>query len=199
MKMMVAVFGCAALGVHAADDPQAPKILPELVVEMITITKLGPDGKQVGGRTRQTRTMLHDGKGATWSTLIGAEYTLQKGNDFWHLNPNAMSQVGRKREKPGDPIDVGPTRSSGTPIRSGVLGKKVEEGVTIAGEWNEYPMRDGGVERREIWWRGDTDAAGRPVLRIHHLVSTSPTRITRKDYWYIQTERIHPDYFDPNP
>ena len=196
MKLMVAVAACASLSVGAADEP---KVTPELVIEMITTTRLGPDGKQVGGRIRQMRTMMSDGKGAIWSTLIGAEYTLQKGSEFWHLNPNDMANVGKPRQR--GPIDLTPTTSRRSPIRSGVLGKKVEEGITIAGEWNEYATTDGGpgVERREIWWRGDLGGAGQPVMRIHRLVSTSPTRITKKDYWYIRTDRIHPEMFDPNP
>lgn len=196
--LSAAVLGLA-LSAHAG-APAAPQTTSgEIILEQRTTITLGPNGQPAGTR-REMRARMRAENGVVWSTLLGSKWQVSKGNDYRIVNPRSTSTVGQVMRDGPPPV---PELYGDTllPLDSGLLGKKVEDGVTIAGEWATYQFgptasRPAWVERSETWFRVDTSPKGKRVPRLHRRSTSSPYELSTVDYFYMQTERLHASLFE---
>jgi hypothetical protein len=190
-----------ALVVQAEPEVKPQPAPGEIILVQFTYVEL-KDGKPV--RTnRGMEVHMRDPNGVTWRLNPMASWALRTGDNTTSIDPmrfNGPRLPGQARDM--EALGFAPRR----PLDHGFFDKRVEDGVVIAGEWGTSEMgptrtKARWVERRESWWRADTTPNGEKKIRIHRTVVESPYRKETRDYFYLQTTRLHPSLFsaEDNP
>jgi hypothetical protein len=200
-RLLIPILGmCAALSAQA--NPQQPLEQGEIILEQYTRVKL-EDGKPVKTQ-RGMKVKMRDPNGVVWELLPTAQWTLTKGDEFAVVDPMKWNQG--PTIMPGDPPREESGHDTKKLIDHALLGKKVEDGITIAGEWQTYQLgptrtRAAWVERIEMWWRADRRDDGTMQPRVHRKIRTSPYEKYTLDVFYLATDRLHPSLFsaEDNP
>jgi hypothetical protein len=193
---------CLALAAQANDPPAPQTTSGEIILEQLTRVDFGPNGQPITTK-RSMRVRMRAENGMEWSTLPTAKWQLSKGNDFTIINPLNWHQGAARRTGDPAPEPAGETLQQ---LANGIIGKKVEDGVAIAGEWATYQLgptreRPAWVERMESWYRADKGPDGKPVVRLHRRLVTSPYKRETVDYFYVESTRLHSSLFsgETNP
>jgi hypothetical protein len=206
MKKQLLALSIIALALSAhADAPPTPPAAKatagEIVMEQQTRTEFAPNGQPTRTKSSVQVTMRAE-NGVVWSMIPGWKWQISKGTELKVVNPRTTRTADEARANPPRmPDTYGFTSQILRPIDSGMIGKKVEDDVTIAGEWATYQRgptsdRPAWTEKWEKWFRVDKGPDGKSVIRSHRLVTTSIYETTTIDYFYFQSTRLHEALFD---
>jgi hypothetical protein len=196
MKKWIVPIVLLALSAHA--EPLAPMAAPgEIIFEQHTFVEKTDRGP-LTTRYFQVKMRL-DGTDRVVTTPFGNPWKITDHAEKWSVEADASITVHATPERIDPPVR--PLCRGVVPrLDEGVLGKRVEDGVTITGEWHTrecpadatYPAF---TEREETWYRID-EVNGQKILRPHRREVTSQYMHRRVDYLYVKSSRLHKSLFD---